>query len=60
VSCVVTVYELVCRNQVDVIRQIEKLWGIYGIEIKEDPEDDFPEFDYYRKMMREKPRPGGR
>jgi hypothetical protein len=55
----ITVYEIVSNNQSEVIKQIEKVWGKYRVEVKRDPEDD-PNFRYFDRMMREVPRSGGR
>ncbi len=55
----ITVYEIVSRNQAEVIKQIERVWGKYKVEVKRDPEDDYS-FRYFDRMMREVPRARGR
>jgi hypothetical protein len=58
-SFMITVYEIVSNNQAEVVKQIEKVWGKFKVEVKRDPEDD-PNFRYFDRLMREVPRSGGR
>jgi hypothetical protein len=52
----ITVYEIVSNNQAEVVKQIEKVWGKFKVEVKRDPEDEFPEFEFYDRLMRQPPR----
>ena len=52
----ITVYEVVAYRQSDILRRIEKVWGPIKVEVRRDPEDDYPEFEFYRNLMQQKPR----
>ena len=54
----ITVYEAVIYRQAEIVRTIERTWGPIKVEAREeDPEDD-PNFRFFDRLMREKPRSG--
>jgi len=52
----ITVYEIVSNNQAEVVKQIEKVWGKFKVEVKRDPEDDYPQYQFYKRLMEQRPR----